>query len=183
MKKKTVEACLVLDIKYLKDNGAFDSEFPSSGSIQWRSGASAGIHIHPYLDGPCDCVLSLTYLVNGEDVQYDIPVVSTACNYGGRRYWFLCPGVRDGIDCATRVGKLYLPGNGKYFLCRHCYDLTYKSRQVWKSVSQFGVLIQTIQLLEDWKKLERQTGTTKGRNRLAHRTAKLTQLAEQKGLL
>jgi len=27
------------------------------------------------------------------------------------------------------VGKLYLPPGGKYFGCRHCYNLTYKSCQ------------------------------------------------------
>jgi hypothetical protein len=27
------------------------------------------------------------------------------------------------------VRKLYLPGGGKHFGCRHCYDLTYTSCQ------------------------------------------------------
>jgi hypothetical protein len=35
--------------------------------------------------------------------------------------WFLCP------RCWQRVAVLY--GVGKYFLCRHCYELTYASQQ------------------------------------------------------
>jgi hypothetical protein len=45
----------------------------------------------------------------------------TSCNYGGQRTWFLCP------RCWQRVAVLY--GAGKYFWCRHCYDLTYSSQQ------------------------------------------------------
>jgi hypothetical protein len=33
------------------------------------------------------------------------------------------------IGCGKRVGILYLPQGGKYFGCRHCYQLTYKSSQ------------------------------------------------------
>lgn len=28
-----------------------------------------------------------------------------------------------------RVGKVYLPPGGKYFGCRHCYQLSYRSSQ------------------------------------------------------
>jgi hypothetical protein len=31
------------------------------------------------------------------------------------------------VGCGRRVGKLYLPPGGKYFGCRHCYNLTYTS--------------------------------------------------------
>ncbi|MEI6127263.1 MAG: hypothetical protein WCQ99_12005 [Pseudomonadota bacterium] len=48
-------------------------------------------------------------------------MTTTLVYFGGSRYWFLCPG----RGCGRRVGKLY--GAGKYFLCRHCYNLTYDS--------------------------------------------------------
>ena len=47
----------------------------------------------------------------------------TACNFGGERPWFICPGA----DCGWRVALLY--GPGRYFLCRHCYDLRYESQR------------------------------------------------------
>lgn len=61
------------------------------------------------------------------NVDYKVPLVTTRPHFGGVRWWFLCPGRR----CGRRVAKLYFPpGNGvKYFLCRLCYDLTYRSSQ------------------------------------------------------
>ena len=47
----------------------------------------------------------------------------TDCNFGGKRPRFVCPGV----GCGRRSAILY--GLGKYFLCRHCYDLTYQSQR------------------------------------------------------
>ena len=41
----------------------------------------------------------------------------------GERPWFVCPAVR----CGGRMAILY--GPGKYFLCRHCYDLRYESQR------------------------------------------------------
>jgi hypothetical protein len=62
-----------------------------------------------------------------EDVEEPVQLTWTPCNYGGRRPWFICPGVVAGRYCGRRVGKLY--AGGKYFLCRHCYDLTYQTRR------------------------------------------------------
>ena len=49
--------------------------------------------------------------------------------WGKRRWWFRCLLVVDGRLCNRRVGKLYMPPGGKYYGCRHCYDLTYESSQ------------------------------------------------------
>jgi hypothetical protein len=71
----------------------------------------------------------LSYRVRyGEDAwqEIDEPVALTwtSCHYGGQRPWFLCPGVVNGRVCTRRVAILY--GAGRYFLCRHCYDLVYE---------------------------------------------------------
>jgi hypothetical protein len=67
--------------------------------------------------------LRLHYRANGEAVDYKVQLVTTKPNYGGRRWWFICPIVRrDG-------GKLYLPPGSKYFGSREAYGLTYTSRQ------------------------------------------------------
>ncbi len=58
--------------------------------------------------------------------DYNIPLVTSKCNLGGKRYWFICPWYRNGRYCGRRVAKLYM--GGKYFACRHCYDLSYSSR-------------------------------------------------------
>ena len=58
-----------------------------------------------------------------------VEITTTKPYLGGRRYWFLCPFVRDSIRCGRRVGRLYLPPSQQLFGCRRCYDLTYQSSQ------------------------------------------------------
>lgn len=60
-----------------------------------------------------------------EDVREPVSLTWTACNFGGERPWFVCPGSFAG--CGRRVAVLYAPG--RYFLCRHCHDLSYQSRR------------------------------------------------------
>jgi len=62
-----------------------------------------------------------------EDISYMVPLTWSPCNFGGSRPWFVCPGLVKGVYCGRRVAKLYLKHH--YFLCRHCHDLTYASRQ------------------------------------------------------
>jgi len=58
-----------------------------------------------------------------EEVREPVFLAWTACNFGGERPWFVCPGA----GCGRRVAVLYAPG--RYFLCRHCYDLSYESQR------------------------------------------------------
>jgi hypothetical protein len=58
-----------------------------------------------------------------EDIREPVELAWTACNFGGERPWFVCPGA----GCGWRVGILY--GPGRYFLCRHCYDVRYESQR------------------------------------------------------
>jgi hypothetical protein len=56
-------------------------------------------------------------------VRESVHLSWTACNFGGERPWFVCPRA----ECGRRVAVLY--GPGRYFLCRHCYDLVYESQR------------------------------------------------------
>jgi len=62
-------------------------------------------------------------------MDYPVGLTTTPLPWGGVRWWFVCPLVVSGQACGRRVGKLYLPPGGRYFGCRHCYDLTYTSCQ------------------------------------------------------
>jgi len=53
----------------------------------------------------------------------EIPLTRTLCNFGGFRWWFICP------QCWKRVAVLYRPPRRTFFLCRHCHELTYESCQ------------------------------------------------------
>ena len=63
--------------------------------------------------------LRLRYNADGERVDCMVRLVSTRPNYGGRRWWFVCPLV------GRRVAKLYLPPGGRLFGSREAYGLTY----------------------------------------------------------
>ena len=73
--------------------------------------------------------LRLFYLRSGEPVDYKTKLVATTPHYGGLRWWFICPLVRNDNGPPRRVAKLYLPPGGKYFGSREGYGLTYTSCQ------------------------------------------------------
>jgi hypothetical protein len=50
-------------------------------------------------------------------------------NFGGQRWWFTCPLSVNGRVCQRRVGKLYLRPGSKFFGCRKCHQLSYRSSQ------------------------------------------------------
>ena len=61
-----------------------------------------------------------------ESMDYKVPLVSTPCNYGGKRYWFLCSLYKNERHCGKRVGILF--SCGRYFGCRDCCEIAYYSQ-------------------------------------------------------
>lgn len=61
-----------------------------------------------------------------ESVTMFAGITYADCNYGSQRPYFRCPGVVNGRSCGRRVAKLF--AGGKYFLCRHCYNIGYASQ-------------------------------------------------------
>jgi hypothetical protein len=54
-----------------------------------------------------------------QELDYKINLTTTGCNFGGIRYWFICP------DCSKRVCVLYAD---IMFKCRTCLGIVHKSR-------------------------------------------------------
>jgi hypothetical protein len=52
-----------------------------------------------------------------------ISLDATSCPNGGVRLWFKCP------TCNRRGYKLYRPPGERFFACRGCHNLTYRSVQ------------------------------------------------------
>ena len=70
--------------------------------------------------------LQYNYRKDGDDweaLDYPVTLVTTPCHYGGVRYWFSCPA----MGCGKRVALLYL--GDRYFACRKCYQLAYRSQR------------------------------------------------------
>ena len=59
-------------------------------------------------------------LLSCEIESQEINLTTTDCNYGGFRYWFVCPG------CGLRVGTLYKKPLEWLWRCRHCQELNYR---------------------------------------------------------
>jgi hypothetical protein len=135
--RNTVEECRTIDIFWLKRHGYLYGYV--SGVIEWNSvlsgKSSVGVVVSIDRQYKWKSYLRLTYSITSDraddktDFDYTIPLVSTPCNYGGIRYWFICPLEANGRPCNRRVAKLFLPPGGRYFGCRHCYNLTYKCQK------------------------------------------------------
>ena len=127
-KKTTIAECHSVDVRYLHREGLLK---PGRWfSLRWSRADRETGSIRGVVEGaerPEQMILLYRYRggLGGEweDVQERVSLDWTACNFGGERPWFMCPGT----GCGRRVAILY--GPGKYFLCRHCYDLVYESQR------------------------------------------------------
>jgi len=131
-KKDTVEDSRSLDAARWQREGILAPDHIQAGGWSWtdaRTGkrqASIGYEVRT---GETDGRLRLFYTVtmggDPQNVDYTVPLVTTRPNYGGLRWWFVCPGK----GCGRRVRKIYMAPRSRYFLCRQCQDLTYTSAQ------------------------------------------------------
>jgi hypothetical protein len=133
-RKTTVEVCWSLDAVKLAREGFIK---PGEGVIGswgwWRNRdksetptARIGLLVRvSEMRGACRLSYTVTDRATGskQGYNYVAPLEATPCNYGGVRWWFHCP------ECDRRVRKLYMPPDGRRFLCRHCHDLTYAKAQ------------------------------------------------------
>jgi hypothetical protein len=121
--KGTTDESRELDIRVLHRGNSLTSGY--RGSYSWSCGGEPGSSIQ-YRVEQGKIVLSYRYHANGgewEDIEEPVSLTYTPCNYGGQRPWFICPAV----GCNRRVAVIY--GAGRYFACRHCYDLVYQSQR------------------------------------------------------
>ena len=123
-----------INIFFFKKHGYLSSGW-RSGTVTWsRNGEQIGnINVQSSLDDQ-EQYIKLIYTRTDrqteekKDFDYKVSLETTPCHFGGKRYWFICPWYANGVYCGRRVGVLYLGGD--YFACRHCYNLTYNSRNL-----------------------------------------------------
>lgn len=142
-KKEEADNLKKIQIWWLKKQGFLPENSYRNGSIKWThqtsgSESSVGISISTWNEAK---YLRIHYTQtdrdNSEkkDFDYKIPLVTSSCHFGGDRYWFVCPWYKNGQYCGRRVGVLYKSDD--YFACRHCYDLTYESRNEYKKYKYY----------------------------------------------
>ena len=154
LKKDCVEDCLTLDTKFLRKEGYFDRL--RAGIISWyrNEEKTSSISIEniwdEYNQEATGLRLKYTtthrYTVEKTDSNYVIHLSRDPCNFGGYRYYLICPLVKNGIPCGRRCTKLFIAPGGIYFGCRICYDLTYESCQTHDK--RVGWLMKNPELIE-----------------------------------
>jgi hypothetical protein len=125
--RATVERGLMLDINRLLQYRDILPGSHVSGDLTWsyvHSGekvASVGYEAC-MLDRTASWV-RLHYNANGKPEDYRVQLVASHCNYGGVRWWWVCP------VSGRRAVKLYLPPGATVFAARQTYRLPYRSQR------------------------------------------------------
>lgn len=185
--KTTIEKTKRIDIRYMKNQGMLRPGY--IGILSWSCGnrPTGFINFRTHHDR---LVLSYRYRQYGgewEDVEETVWLDRTVCNYGGQRAWFRCPG------CRRRIAVLC--SDGKWFLCRHCYQLPYSSqmesyhdrmmeqaRKIRRRVGATEVMFDRIYPWDKPKGMHWKTFDRLRRKEQEYRVAMFASLAGQLGL-
>lgn len=158
MAKAIAEQSNALSIFWLKKHGFLNKDCSfQSGSIKWTYGlseSSIGFAVIRDNWGTSEeeTYIELRYTYTNrwsnkkEDLNYKVRLTTTPCNYGGVRYWFVCPLMKNGQPCGKRVGVLY--SLSKYFGCRHCGGIAYRAQMKGGKYRGSSVSIPDIERLE-----------------------------------
>jgi hypothetical protein len=144
-KKDTVEDGLTLSISWFRKNNYLYGGKRYGGiswSNSWRGEKFANILFVIDVDEddlPNNHIV-LIYTSYGEDIRERIDIDTTPCNFGGVRYWFVCP------SCNRRASKIHVAPGSRHFRCRNCADLTYRSCQ--ESDKRVSALIRNPEMLK-----------------------------------
>jgi hypothetical protein len=128
--RPTAESSFKVDIVRMIRLGQATPGKHLSGTLSWTCGGEPAGSIS-YRADMTDCYnskLTLNYTRGSsgdkESVEQVIRLVFTEPNFGGRRWWMICP--FGGGRCA----KLYLPSNGDRFASRKAWRLGYHIQRV-----------------------------------------------------
>ena len=112
--KNTVESFLNIDIRTWQRQGLLTSG--NCFNVKWsRNGKAVGKMVVLFQSES----LILSYRRQGKYVRESVILATTACHFGGCRYWFRC-------DCGKRVAILY--AGATRFACRTCLHLNYQTQ-------------------------------------------------------
>jgi hypothetical protein len=157
MAKDTVEGTRNLDVLYFQRNACFLYTPGIQNPLYWKQESEVVASMGWVLEGQpgkpssMRLIYTATHYERKQSCNYSVRLTQTTCNYGGSRWWFVCPLSINGRFCGRRCRFLYLPFGADYFGCRKCYDLAYDSQQqsgsfFYETVSK---PLSTLQRLED----------------------------------
>jgi len=122
--RSVIEDGLTLDLyRLIRQNNIRPGAW-TSGTLNW-SVVDTGEHVASIgyeadLTDSDSAWMRLKYTRNDISENYLVDLATTRPNFGGRRWWFLCPAKR------IRVTRLHLPRGGDKFASRQAYGLAYR---------------------------------------------------------
>src|SRR5262245_8725704 len=115
-KKRTVEGCRFLDANRWMREGILAADVSRIGGWVWYTDETRSEQTSSINYEVCTLVgerpwvrLFYTFTDSKDQIDYRIRLVTTRPQFGGCRWWFVCPLVVNGQECGRRVGKVYLP--------------------------------------------------------------------------
>jgi hypothetical protein len=181
MSKTEVEWCKKIEIWWLLRDMSIHGTTYRSKTISWGDNGSRGsVGADVSIWGE-DKYVRFHYTQTdsyGEkkDFDYKVPLVETLCHFGGTRLWFQCSLSKGGKYCGRRVGVLYKDGD--WFGCRHCYELTYSSRNTNKNYRYYP-LFKVMELEQKIEDLHKKTVKFTHAGKPTKKRKKLAKLYEQ----
>jgi hypothetical protein len=178
-KKEEADDLKKIETWWLRKHGYLVPDLVSKhGGIEWKYGNSGTSHNISI--STCTATgngwsphLRLMYTQTDRNTEekkefdYKFSLVSTPCRFGGLRWWFICPLSKNGVYCGKRVGVVYKSGD--HFGCRHCYELSYESR----NQNRRGRFMPLFETLRTEKKMEDVEATMKRRYYAGRPTKKM----------
>lgn len=126
-----VEDALTIDIAYLLRRGSVRDGLCGNGRLRWKFKDGRFLEAAYKFDMRYPETASLTLYFKGQAVATNaggitqhIRLTYTRPNYGGRRWWMLCP------ETGQRVRMLHRPRGGERFACRDAWRLGYRSQRL-----------------------------------------------------
>jgi hypothetical protein len=141
-----------VDIAWMLRTGRARPGSLISGTLHWTCGdcPAGSISYEADMRDQYGSELRLSFTrgdgADREHVKQSVRMVFTEPNYGGRRWWLVCP-YRN-----NRCGKLYLPNGGDRFAGRRAWKLGYNSQRV----------AQRDRVFEKLFRLQRKLGSDEG---------------------
>lgn len=124
--RPVIEDGLTLDLNRLIRQKNVSPGAWSRGTLTWSvvdtGERVASISYEADMTDPDGAWMRLHYKRDDAPYDYKVRLTTTRPNYGGRRWWFVCP------SRGTRAAKLHLPPGGDWFASRQAYGLAYRTQ-------------------------------------------------------
>lgn len=118
-----MEASLKIDLAWMLRTGRIVPDADMTGCLSWASRSQPIIQAEYIAHMAAAGAERLELSYGGGAVRQTIRLRHTVPNYGGKRWWLVCP------NRGALVNNLYLPPGGDRFASRQVYRLGYRSER------------------------------------------------------